>query len=92
MRDFAVITGPAAMPPRWALGYMQSHRTLEDDARMLGIIDTFRAKKIPLDTVIYLGTGFCPRGWKTTQPSFDFNPRCSSGAPDRCWPTCTPPK
>ena len=28
MRDFAVITGPAALPPRWALGYMQSHRTL----------------------------------------------------------------
>jgi len=74
MRDFAVITGPAAMPPRWALGYMQSHRTLEDDAQMLGIIDTFRAKKIPLDAVIYLGTGFCPRGWNTTQPSFDFNP------------------
>ena len=30
MRDFAVITGPAAMPPRWALGYMQSHRELRD--------------------------------------------------------------
>ena len=74
MRDFAVITGPAAMPPRWALGYMQSHRTLEDDAQMLGIIDTFRARKIPLDAVIYLGTGFCPRGWNTPQPSFDFNP------------------
>jgi alpha-glucosidase/alpha-D-xyloside xylohydrolase len=74
LRDFAVVTGPAAMPPRWALGYMQSHRTLEDDAQMLGIIDTFRAKKIPLDAVIYLGTGFCPRGWNTTQPSFDFNP------------------
>ena len=51
--------GPAAMPPKWALGYMQSHRTLEDDAQMLGIVDTFRAKQIPLDAVIYLGTGFC---------------------------------
>ena len=38
------------------------------------IIDTFRAKQIPLDAVIYLGTGFAPRGWNTTQPSFDFNP------------------
>jgi len=74
LRDFAAITGPAAMPPRWALGYMQSHRTLEDDAQMLGIVDTFRAKQIPLDAVIYLGTGFCPRGWNTAQPSFDFNP------------------
>ena len=74
MKDFSAITGPAAMPPKWALGYMQSHRTLEDDRQMLGIIDTFRAKRIPIDAVIYLGTGFSPRGWNTRQPSFDFNP------------------
>jgi alpha-glucosidase/alpha-D-xyloside xylohydrolase len=74
MKDYSSITGPAAMPPKWALGYMQSHRTLEDDAQMVRIVDTFREKKIPLDAVIYLGTGFTPRGWNTRQPSFDFNP------------------
>jgi alpha-glucosidase (family GH31 glycosyl hydrolase) len=74
MNDYAVITGRAAMPPRWSLGYMQSHRTLEDDAQLLRIIDTFRSKQIPVDAVIYLGTGFTPRGWNTRQPSFDFNP------------------
>ena len=74
MKDFAAITGPAAMPPKWALGYMQSHRTLADDKQMIGIIDTFRSKRIPIDAVIYLGTGFTPRGWNTRQPSFDFNP------------------
>lgn len=74
LKDFSTITGPAAMPPKWALGYMQSHRTLEDDTQMLGIIDTFRSTRIPLDAVIYLGTGFAPRGWNTRQPSFDFNP------------------
>jgi alpha-glucosidase/alpha-D-xyloside xylohydrolase len=74
MKDFSAITGPAAMPPIWALGYMQSHRTLEDDAQMLGIVQTFRKKNIPLDAVIYLGTGFIPRGWNTRQPSFNFNP------------------
>jgi alpha-glucosidase (family GH31 glycosyl hydrolase) len=74
LKDFSVITGPAVMPPKWSLGYMQSHRTLEDDAQMLGIVDTFRSKQIPLDAVIYLGTGFAPRGWNTRQPSFDFNP------------------
>jgi alpha-glucosidase/alpha-D-xyloside xylohydrolase len=73
MRDFSSITGPAALPPKWALGYMQSHRTLEDETQLLGVIDTFRAKKIPVDAVIYLGTGFSPRGWNTRQPSFDFN-------------------
>lgn len=75
MKDFSIITGPAAMPPKWALGYMQSHRTLEDDNQMLGIVDSFRAKKIPLDAVIYLGTGFTPKGWNKPQPSFEFNPQ-----------------
>jgi alpha-glucosidase (family GH31 glycosyl hydrolase) len=74
LKDFSAITGPAALPPKWALGYMQSHRTLEDETQLLGIIDTFRSKKIPVDAVIYLGTGFAPRGWNTKQPSFDFNP------------------
>jgi alpha-glucosidase (family GH31 glycosyl hydrolase) len=74
MKEIATISGEAVMPPKWAMGYMQSHRTLEDDAQMLGIIDSFRIKKIPVDAVIYLGTGFTPQGWNTKQPSFDFNP------------------
>ena len=74
MKDFSLITGPAALPPKWALGYMQSHRTLVDATQMLAVIDSFRSKRIPLDAVIYLGTGFAPRGWNTPQPSFDFNP------------------
>jgi alpha-glucosidase (family GH31 glycosyl hydrolase) len=74
LEDYSRITGPAALPPKWALGYMQSHRTLEDETQLLRIIDTFREKRIPLDAVIYLGTGFSPRGWNTRQPSFEFNP------------------
>jgi alpha-glucosidase (family GH31 glycosyl hydrolase) len=74
LKDYAAITGPAAMPPKWALGYMQSHRTLIDEDQMIGIVDTFRNKRIPVDAVIYLGTGFAPRGWNKRQPSFEFNP------------------
>lgn len=74
MKDISVICGPAVLPPKWALGYMQSHRLLQDEKQMTGIVDTFRSKKIPVDAVIYLGTGFTPRGWNTKQPSFDFNP------------------
>ena len=74
MKDFSVITGPAVLPPKWALGYMQSHRTLEEDVQMIGIIDSFRSKKIPIDAAIYLGTGFTPKGWNKMQPSFEFNP------------------
>lgn len=74
MKDLSVISGQAVMPPKWAMGYMQSHRTLEDDEQMTDIVETFREKEIPLDAVIYLGTGFTPRGWNTEQPSFEFNP------------------
>ena len=73
MKDVSTISGPAVLPPRWAMGYMQSHRTLEDDAQIVSILDTFRKKQIPVDAVIYLGTGFTPRGWNTNQPSFRFN-------------------
>jgi alpha-glucosidase (family GH31 glycosyl hydrolase) len=82
LQDYARITGPAVLPPKWALGYMQSHRTLETDAEMLGIVDTFRAKRIPLDAVIYLGTGFSPRGWNERQPSFAFNPEVFQRDPE----------
>jgi len=67
------------MPPKWSLGYMQSHRELVDanmdsEDLLLWVVDTFRQKKMPIDAVIYLGTGFTPTGWNTRQPSFDFNP------------------
>jgi alpha-glucosidase/alpha-D-xyloside xylohydrolase len=74
LKDLSVLSGPAVIPPKWALGYMQSHRTIKDETQIIGIVDSFRSKKIPVDAVIYLGTGFTPRGWNTKQPSFDFNP------------------
>jgi alpha-glucosidase (family GH31 glycosyl hydrolase) len=75
MKDLAGVSGPAVIPPKWALGYMQSHRTLEDDRELIREVDIFREKRIPLDAVIYLGTGFTPRGWNKPQPSFEFNPK-----------------
>ena len=38
MSDLSYLTGKAVMPPKWALGYMQSHRTLEDDTQLLDIV------------------------------------------------------
>jgi alpha-glucosidase/alpha-D-xyloside xylohydrolase len=79
MKDVSLIAGATVMPPKWALGYMQSHRELVDaeldsESLLLDVVDTFRRKRIPMDAVIYLGTGFTPTGWNTRQPSFDFNP------------------
>src|SRR5262249_38938293 len=73
MTEYARLTGFPALPPIWALGYIQSHRTLQDFAEVLRVAQTFREKKLPCDVLIYLGTGWCPSGWNTGHDSFAFN-------------------
>lgn len=75
MAEYAGITGHAEMPPLWSLGYQQSHRTLASREEVLEEAKTFREKKLPCDTLIYLGTGFCPSGWNTQNGSFAWNSR-----------------
>ena len=86
MKDLRDLTGAPAMPPRWALGYMQSHRELRDakqtpEELILDVVDTFRKKQLPVDSVVYLGTGFTPTGWNKPQPSFEFNPKVFASDP-----------
>ena len=73
MREFVRLTGAPVMPPKWALGYMQSHRTLSNEADILAEARAFREKQLPCDTFIFLGTGFCPSGWNFGHDSFQFN-------------------
>jgi alpha-glucosidase/alpha-D-xyloside xylohydrolase len=73
MREWAELTGYPHMPPLWALGYQQSHRTLASRQEILAEAKTFREKQLPCDALIYLGTGFCPSGWNTGHGSFVFN-------------------
>jgi alpha-glucosidase (family GH31 glycosyl hydrolase) len=73
MREWAELTGYPHMPPLWALGYQQSHRTLAGREEILAEAKTFREKQLPCDALIYLGTGFCPSGWNTGHGSFVFN-------------------
>jgi alpha-glucosidase (family GH31 glycosyl hydrolase) len=86
MKDMRDLTGAPAMPPKWALGYQQSHRELRDakltpEELILDVVDTFRKKQIPVDSVVYLGTGFTPTGWNKPQPSFEFNPQVFTSDP-----------
>ena len=67
LHQYAHLTGMPHMPPRWALGYLQSHRTLASKEEVLVVPKTFREKKLPCDGLIYLGTGFCPSGWNTAR-------------------------
>ena len=73
LHGYAELTGFPHLPPLWALGYQQSHRTLASREEILGEAKTFREKKLPCDALIYLGTGFCPSGWNTGHGSFAFN-------------------
>jgi alpha-glucosidase/alpha-D-xyloside xylohydrolase len=75
LQEYIRLTGRPVMPPKWALGYMQSHRTLSGPEEVLQVARTFRDKKLPCDTLIYLGTGYCPAGWNTGHGSLQFNPK-----------------
>lgn len=73
--EYCRLTGLPQMPPLWAFGYQQSHRTIWSREVVMGVARDFREKRLPCDVLIYLGTGFCPSGWNTGNGSFDFNPR-----------------
>ena len=73
MAEYARLTGHPEKPPLWSFGYQQSHRTLASREEVLQEAKTFREKKLPCDTMIYLGTGFCPSGWNTENGSFVWN-------------------
>ena len=74
MREYARITGFAELPPLWAFGYMQSHRTLGGPDEVMRVARTFREKKLPCDALIYLGTEFTPSGWNTRNGEFGWKP------------------
>jgi alpha-glucosidase/alpha-D-xyloside xylohydrolase len=73
MGEYARITGYPEMPPLWALGYQQSHRTLGSPDEIMQEARMFREKKLPCDMMIYLGTDFCPNGWNTHNGEFTWN-------------------
>jgi alpha-glucosidase (family GH31 glycosyl hydrolase) len=73
MAEYARLTGHPELPPLWSFGYQQSHRTLASREEVLAEAKEFREKKLPLDAMIYLSTGFCPSGWNTNNGEFTFN-------------------
>ena len=73
MSEFIRLTGAPVMPPKWALGYMQSRRTLSTEADLLAEAKKFRDDQLPCDTFILLGTGYVPAGWNLGHDSFQFN-------------------
>ena len=72
--DLAALLGQATMPPRWALGYLQSTRHFEDTEEIAGLGATLRERRIPCDAVIFLSTYGRARGWNRGVGHLDFDP------------------
>ena len=74
MREVAELLGRPPMPPRWALGFLQSTRHFEDTAELRRLGHTLREKRIPCDALIYLSTYGDALGWNRGVGHLDFQP------------------
>jgi alpha-glucosidase (family GH31 glycosyl hydrolase) len=61
--EAATLLGHAPMPPRWALGYLQSTRHFESSDELQRLPRTFREKRLPCDGLIYLSSYGDAKGW-----------------------------
>ena len=62
------------MPPRWALGYLQSTRHFDNHSEIIRLADTFRDKSFPCDVIIFLSSYGDARGWNLGVGSLDYQP------------------
>jgi alpha-glucosidase/alpha-D-xyloside xylohydrolase len=80
MEEYIRLAGHPAMPPKWVMGYMQSHRSLSGPGEVIEVARTMREQKLPCDALIYLGSGYTndrdgKSGWNLGHGSLTFNPR-----------------
>src|SRR5205823_5211836 len=72
--EVAVLLGRAPLPPRWALGYLQSTRHFDDTAELLRLPRTLREKELPCDGLIFLSTYGDALGWNRGVGHLEFQP------------------
>lgn len=52
VRGFRHLTGQAALPPRWAFGYVQSKERYASQEELLAVAREFRERGLPLDCIV----------------------------------------
>jgi oligosaccharide 4-alpha-D-glucosyltransferase len=52
IEKYTELAGRQPLPPRWALGYLQSRYGYESETQARSIVSAFRAQQIPLDVLI----------------------------------------
>ena len=70
----ADLLGHATMPPRWALGYLQSTRHFDSAEELRALPKTFREKRLPCDAIIFLSTYPPARGWNRAVGHLEWEP------------------
>lgn len=66
LNNYASLSGTAPLPPKWALGYIQSRYGYRSWEETNNIVDTFRSKNIPVDGVVL------DAYWAALNHYFDF--------------------
>ena len=52
LRQYTTLTGRQPLPPKWALGYMQSKFGYRTEAAARSVVDTLRRRDFPVDALI----------------------------------------
>jgi alpha-glucosidase (family GH31 glycosyl hydrolase) len=75
MGRVADLLGHATLPPRWALGYLQSSRHFDSTDELRALATEFRARKLPCDGLIFLSTYGSAKGWNRGVGHLEFEPK-----------------
>ncbi|MBM3523225.1 MAG: glycoside hydrolase family 31 protein, partial [Alphaproteobacteria bacterium] len=74
MNDVAALLGRAPMPPRWALGYLQSTRHFESPAELPAMARELRRRELPCEAIILLSSYGEALGWNRGVGHLDYAP------------------
>ncbi len=68
---YRMLTGKAPIMPKWAMGYWQSRERYKSQNELLGVVNEYRGRKIPLDNIVLDWFYWPEDSWG----SHEFNPK-----------------
>jgi alpha-glucosidase (family GH31 glycosyl hydrolase) len=74
MGAYAGLTGHPPLPPRWALGYLQSTRHWDGPDEIRDLAQTIRERRIPCDALVFLSTYGEAKSWNVGVGHLEFEP------------------
>jgi alpha-glucosidase (family GH31 glycosyl hydrolase) len=74
LAEYAALTGYAPLPPKWALGYIQSTRHFESAEEIVDLATCLREKRFPCDAMVFLSTYGSDMGINNGVGTLDFHP------------------